>query len=88
MADTEWVPPSEIPELVYEADVVAIDLETHDPDIKTKGPGWATNNGKLLALQLQLMVGKDTFLQVMRKDLTLMKEYLKEILKRFQIKIT
>ena len=39
MAEIEWVPPSEIPELVYEADVVAIDLETHDPDIKTKGPG-------------------------------------------------
>ena len=32
MAETEWVPPSEIPELVYEADVVAIDLETHDPN--------------------------------------------------------
>ena len=52
MADTEWVPPSEIPELVYEADVVAIDLETHDPDIKTKGPGWATNNGKVIGVAI------------------------------------
>ena len=47
LTDIEWVPPSEIPELVYEADVVAIDLETYDPEIKTKGPGWATNNGKV-----------------------------------------
>ena len=52
MADIEWVPPSEIPELVYEADVVAIDLETHDPDIKTKGPGWATNNGKVIGVAI------------------------------------
>ena len=52
MAEIEWVPPSEIPELVYEADVVAIDLETHDPDIKTKGPGWATNNGKVIGVAI------------------------------------
>jgi DNA polymerase I-like protein with 3'-5' exonuclease and polymerase domains len=52
MADIEWVPPSEIPELVYEANVVAIDLETHDPDIKTKGPGWATNNGKVIGVAI------------------------------------
>jgi DNA polymerase I-like protein with 3'-5' exonuclease and polymerase domains len=52
MAEIEWVPPSEIPELVYEANVVAIDLETHDPDIKTKGPGWATNNGKVIGVAI------------------------------------
>tara|TARA_R100000084_G_scaffold96933_1_gene50812 strand:+ start:2012 stop:3892 length:1881 start_codon:yes stop_codon:yes gene_type:complete len=52
LTDIEWVPPSEIPELVYEADVVAIDLETYDPEIKTKGPGWATNNGKVIGVAI------------------------------------
>ena len=52
MAEIEWVPPKEIPEFVYESDVVAIDLETYDPEIKTKGPGWATNNGKVIGVAI------------------------------------
>ena len=41
---SEWVPPEKIPDL-SEANEIAIDLETSDPEIKTTGPGWATNNG-------------------------------------------
>ena len=48
MAEIEWVPPKEIPEFVYESDVVAIDLETYDPEIKTKGAGWATFDGGIV----------------------------------------
>jgi len=43
---TEWVPPLELPDL-SSAKRIAIDLETRDPDLKTKGPGWATNNGEI-----------------------------------------
>ena len=43
---TEWVPPLELPDLSG-AKRIAIDLETRDPDLKTKGPGWATNNGEI-----------------------------------------
>ena len=38
--DTEWVPPSELPDLSA-AKEIAIDLETRDPQLKTHGPGWA-----------------------------------------------
>ena len=41
---SEWIPPEDIPDL-SEANEIAIDLETSDPDLKTIGPGWATGNG-------------------------------------------
>jgi hypothetical protein len=34
---TEWVPPSELPDL-SSAKRIAIDVETRDPNIKTMGP--------------------------------------------------
>ena len=34
---TEWVMPNEYPDL-RGADEIAIDLETRDPDLKSKGP--------------------------------------------------
>ena len=37
-AQTEWVKPEEFPDL-RQADTIAIDLETHDPDLKTLGSG-------------------------------------------------
>tara|TARA_R110000822_G_scaffold101926_7_gene228287 strand:+ start:1673 stop:3589 length:1917 start_codon:yes stop_codon:yes gene_type:complete len=45
ISDAElWSPPEEFPDL-SQAKHIAIDLETCDPDIKTLGPGWATDNG-------------------------------------------
>ena len=37
-AQTEWTKPEEFPDL-RQADTIAIDLETHDPDLKTLGSG-------------------------------------------------
>ena len=34
------------------SEFIAIDLETYDPEIKTKGPGWATNNGKVIGVAI------------------------------------
>ena len=41
---SEWTPPETVPNL-SDAKEIAVDLETYDPDIKTKGPGWAIDNG-------------------------------------------
>ncbi len=37
-AQTEWVKPTEFPDL-RQADTIAIDLETQDPDLKSMGSG-------------------------------------------------
>jgi DNA polymerase I-like protein with 3'-5' exonuclease and polymerase domains len=43
----EWVPPSELPDLT-DAKEIAVDLETRDPNLKTKGPGWPTRDGDVI----------------------------------------
>ena len=48
-APSEWIPPENIPNL-EEATEIAIDLETHDPGLKTTGPGWATKKGKVIGV--------------------------------------
>ena len=45
--DSEWVPPSEFPDLSG-AKQIAIDLETRDPDLMKRGPGWPVNNGEVV----------------------------------------
>jgi len=45
--DSDWVCPPEYPDL-SQAKEIAIDLETKDPNIKTKGPGWATFDGAIV----------------------------------------
>jgi len=45
--DSDWVCPSEYPDL-SQATEIAIDLETKDPNLKTKGSGWATFDGHIV----------------------------------------
>jgi len=45
--DSDWIAPSEYPDL-SQAKEIAIDLETKDPNIKTKGAGWATFDGAIV----------------------------------------
>jgi DNA polymerase I-like protein with 3'-5' exonuclease and polymerase domains len=45
--NSEWVPPSELPDLT-DAKEIAVDLETRDPNLKTKGPGWPTRDGEVI----------------------------------------
>ena len=47
--ESDWTPPTSFPNL-KEAKEVAIDLETKDPFIKEKGPGWATNQGNIIGV--------------------------------------
>ena len=44
---SEWVPPHELPDL-SEAKTIAIDVETKDPYLKTRGPGWPTGEGEVV----------------------------------------
>jgi len=48
-AQTEWVKPDEFPDL-RQANTIAIDLETHDPDLKTLGSGAVVGRGKVVGI--------------------------------------
>ena len=57
---SEWTPPETVPNL-SEAKEIAVDLETYDPDIKTKGPGWAINNGYIAGVAIAVEGWKGYF---------------------------
>ena len=48
-AQTEWVKPTEFPDL-RQAETIAIDLETCDPDLKTRGSGAVVGRGKVVGI--------------------------------------
>ena len=57
-AQTEWDCPESFPDL-SDAKYIAIDLETKDPDLKSKGSGAIQGHGEIVgALLWQQMVGK------------------------------
>jgi DNA polymerase I-like protein with 3'-5' exonuclease and polymerase domains len=47
----EWSPPDVLPDL-SSAELIAIDLETCDPNMKTHGPGWPTKSGFIAGFAL------------------------------------
>jgi DNA polymerase I-like protein with 3'-5' exonuclease and polymerase domains len=49
MPTTEWVAPTEFPDL-RQADEIAIDLETRDPDLKKLGSGAIRGNGEVVGI--------------------------------------
>jgi DNA polymerase I-like protein with 3'-5' exonuclease and polymerase domains len=49
--ETEWVMPTEIPDL-RGAKEFCIDLETYDPNLKTKGSGWPTKDGHVVGVAI------------------------------------
>ena len=46
---SDWKTPTSFPDL-KNAKEIAIDLETKDPNIKSKGPGWPTNDGNIVGV--------------------------------------
>jgi DNA polymerase I-like protein with 3'-5' exonuclease and polymerase domains len=46
---TEWTAPYPLPDLTA-AKTIAVDLETRDPNLKTKGPGWPTGDGEVVGI--------------------------------------
>jgi DNA polymerase-1 len=49
--ESSWAPPQVLPDL-SSAKEIAIDLETRDPDLIIKGPGWATNTGEVVGVAI------------------------------------
>lgn len=47
--ETEWFAPTEFPDL-RNCKAIAFDLETRDPNLTTKGPGWATGDGEIIGI--------------------------------------
>jgi len=50
-AQTEWTRPEEFPDLSH-YDEIAIDLETHDPDLKSLGSGSIVGRGKVVGISV------------------------------------
>tara|TARA_S200002703_G_scaffold54430_1_gene47081 strand:+ start:6778 stop:8640 length:1863 start_codon:yes stop_codon:yes gene_type:complete len=46
---SEWIPPHDLPDL-SDAKVIAFDLETYDPELKTSGPGWTKKRGHIIGV--------------------------------------
>jgi len=49
LTQTEWVQPTEYPDL-RDYDEIAIDLETRDPDLKSRGSGAVIGNGEVVGI--------------------------------------
>jgi len=47
--ESDWKRPESYPDL-SDRSIIAVDLETRDPNIKTKGPGWATKEGEVVGI--------------------------------------
>ena len=60
MPTTEWVAPTEFPDL-RKADEIAIDLETRDPDLKTLGSGSIIGNGEVVGIAVAVDGYKNYF---------------------------
>lgn len=54
--DTGWRTPTEFPNLSA-AKALAIDVETKDPDLKERGPGWGRGSGHLVGLAVAVVDG-------------------------------
>ena len=60
--ETEWVMPDELPDL-RGAKNICIDLETHDPNLKTKGSGWPARDGCTVGFAVAVE-GMSTYLPI------------------------
>jgi len=49
--DTGWTPPREFPNLSA-AKVLSVDVETYDPELAEKGPGWARGKGHIVGVSI------------------------------------
>ena len=88
--DSDWVAPSEYPDL-RNANEVAIDLETKDPNLKTKGSGWATFDGGIVGFAVAAL-GQQWYFPIQHDaggnmDLAITTAFMVDLLKRPSTKI-
>jgi len=77
MNNIEWLPPERLPDL-SDAKEIAIDLETYDPGLKDKGPGWARKEGKVVGVAVAVDGWKGYF-PIAHEG----KNFLKKVLKKY-----
>jgi|TARA_R110002020_G_scaffold104396_3_gene244329 DNA polymerase-1 len=49
--ETVWLPPEHLPDLSGEK-VIAVDVETRDPNLRDLGPGWPREDGNLIGVSV------------------------------------
>jgi len=58
---SDWLPPEHpFPDL-HDAKEISIDVETRDPDLKSRGPGWPTKNGEVVGYAIAVPGWKGYF---------------------------
>ena len=60
---TDWCKPAELPNLRHEK-IIALDVETYDPDLKTRGPGWARGTGHIVGIAVGTLDGGRWYLPI------------------------
>ena len=60
VAQTEWIIPKEFPDL-REAEEIAIDLETRDPNLKSTGSGAISGQGEVVGIAVAVNGYKNYF---------------------------
>ena len=60
LPETEWLPPEEFPDL-RDVDEIAIDLETRDPELKSKGSGSVIGVGEVVGIAVATKFYKGYF---------------------------
>ena len=82
--DSDWICPSEYPDL-SQAKEIAIDLETKDPNIKTRGAGWATFDGGIVGFAVAAL-GQQWYFPIQHDaggnmDLSITTAWMQDVLK-------
>lgn len=81
---SDWVPPQVLPDLSA-ATLIALDCETRDPNLKTRGPGGVRKDGHVAGVSLATDTGICIYLPIGHQaggnlDKGLVKRYLKKVL--------
>ena len=58
---SDWLPPEHPFPEIFDAPEIAIDVETSDPDLKSRGPGWPTKNGEIVGYAIAVPGWKGYF---------------------------
>ena len=57
---SDWLPPKDFPNLSA-AKIIGLDTETKDPNLTTKGPGWARKDGHIVGVSLSVAEGQSWY---------------------------
>lgn len=66
LPDSDWkpLPPSQWPDFRANAKIIGVDTETHDPNLKEKGPGFIRKDARLCGVSLAAEDGTKLYLPI------------------------